>query len=97
MSNPDVTVTDNRESRRYEAFLDAGVVAGFARYRLRDDAIVFTHTEVDDAFEGRGVGSALAREALDDARERGLSVVPRCPFIRSWIESHPEYADLVAA
>ena len=97
MSNPDVTVTDNREARRYEASVDAGVVAGFAKYRLRGDAIVFTHTEVDDAFEGRGVGSALAREALDDARARDLSVVPRCPFIRSWIERHPEYADLVAA
>jgi predicted GNAT family acetyltransferase len=75
-----------------------GESAGLAAFELDGDRIVFTHTEVDDRFEGQGVGSALARHALDDVRARGsLRVVPRCPFIRSWIEKHPEYADLVAA
>ena len=52
--------------------------------------------EVDDAFEGQGVGSALARTALDDVRASGRSAVPKCPFIRGWIDKHPDYADLVA-
>ena len=60
-------------------------------------ARVFTHTEVFPAFEGRGVGTALARGALDDVRASGRTLVARCPFIRSYIERQPEYADLVDA
>jgi predicted GNAT family acetyltransferase len=90
----DVTVSDAPERRRYEALVD-GEVGGFAEYTLSGDHIIFTHTEVDDAYEGQGVGGALARGALDDARARGLRGVPRCPFIRGWIGRHPDYADLV--
>ncbi|MCW2585224.1 MAG: GCN5-related N-acetyltransferase [Frankiales bacterium] len=71
--------------------------AGRALFQLRDDAVVLTHTEVDPAFEGQGVGSALAKGALDDVRAQGKRVVPLCPFIARYIENHPEYADLVAA
>ncbi|MFC0041293.1 GNAT family N-acetyltransferase [Actinomadura rayongensis] len=88
------TITDNAAAGRYEIHQD-GVLAGFAEYRTRPDAVVFTHTEVDPAFEGQGVGGALARGALDDVRSRGLGVVPLCPFIRAWIEKHPDYQDLV--
>ena len=89
-------ITLNEPEHRYEARVD-GELAGFAVFRMRGDRIVFTHTEVDDRFEGQGVGSKLARYALDDVRDRGsLRVVPQCPFIRSWIEKHPEYADLVS-
>ena len=92
----DVTVTDNRDENRYEAHVD-GEPAGFADYELREDVIVFPHTEVDPAFEGRGVASALVRHALDDVRARGeRRVVPTCPFFRRWIEKHPDYEDLVA-
>lgn len=93
-----VETTHNPEESRYEARLD-GELAGFAEYVLQgSESIVFTHTEVDDRFEGKGVGSALARFALDDVRREGSrQVVPRCPFIRGWIEKHPEYADLVRA
>jgi predicted GNAT family acetyltransferase len=98
MSDPsDVTVSDNPDKRRYEASVDSGVVAGFAEYRLRDGVIVFTHTEVDMAFEGQGIGSTLVREALDDARDRGLKVRPLCPFFKSYIERHREYAELVTS
>lgn len=55
-----------------------------------------THTEVGDDFEGRGVGSALVRGALDDVRRNGLSVQPLCPFVKSWIQRHPGYGDLVS-
>ena len=91
----DVEVRNNTAEHRYEAWLD-GELAGFAVYQLADQAIVFTHTEVDDAFEGKGVGSALARGALDDVRAAGgREVVPQCPFIEGWIGKHPDYQDLV--
>jgi predicted GNAT family acetyltransferase len=88
-------VSDNPDRSRYEAFVDDRL-AGFAEYKLRKDVIIFTHTEVDDAFEGQGVGSTLARGVLDAARDAGLRVRPHCPFIRGWIEKHPDYQDLVA-
>ena len=90
----EITVQENAGHSRYDASTDAGVVAGFAEYRDRDGVRVFTHTEVDDAFGGQGVGSTLARGALDDVRERGLQVEAKCEFIRGWIEKHPEYDDL---
>src|ERR687890_2635143 len=91
----DVVVTDNADQSRYEAHVD-GELAGFAAYHLTRSSIVFTHTEVDPAFKGRGVGSAIARFALDDVRAKGeRDVVPVCPFINGWIDKHPEYGDLV--
>ena len=93
----DISVKDNPERHRYEASID-GTVAGFADYRIRDGHVVFTHTEVDDAFEGKGVGGALARAALDDVRAQGrYDVVAQCPFIAKWIARHPDYQDLLAA
>ncbi|GGT48874.1 GNAT family N-acetyltransferase [Actinomadura citrea] len=87
-------ITDNAERGRYEIRVD-GDLAGFAEYERGEGAVVFTHTEVDSAFEGKGVGSALARGALDDVRAKGRSVVPLCPFIKKWIGRHPDYQDLV--
>ena len=90
-----VTVTHAPDAKRYEAHLD-GQLAGFAEDILTDDLITFTHTEIDPAFEGRGVGSALAKGALDDVRATGgRTVLPLCPFIKGWIQRHPEYADLL--
>lgn len=89
-----VEVQDNQEKNRFEAKVD-GEQAGFAEYVREPDQITFTHTEV--SLEGEGVGSALARHALDAVRaEGGLKVVPECSFIKGWIEKHPDYADLVA-
>jgi uncharacterized protein len=90
-----ITVQDNPDEDRFEALDESGVVAGFAAYRRDGDSVVLTHTEVDDAFEGRGVGSTLVRGALDALREEGRQVVPQCPFVRSYIERHDEYADLL--
>jgi uncharacterized protein len=92
----ELTVEDNPERLRYEASTESGVVAGFAEYEDVLGVRVFTHTEVDDAFEGQGVGSSLVRAALEDVRERGMRIRPRCPFIRSFVEKNDEYADLVA-
>ena len=88
-------VTDAPERSRYEITVD-GELAGFASYRQRLGRITFVHTEIDDAYAGRGLGGQLARAALDAARARGLAVRPDCPFIKSWIAQHPDYADLVA-
>ncbi|MFE9100572.1 GNAT family N-acetyltransferase [Actinomadura geliboluensis] len=89
-------ITDNAEKSRYEIRVD-GDLAGFAEYEHGEGSVVFTHTEVDSAFEGRGIGSALARGALDDVRGTGRTAVPLCPFIKKWIEKHPDYQDLVAS
>jgi uncharacterized protein len=88
-------VSHNPEQSRYEAHVD-GALAGIAVYQLTDKLVVFTHTEVEPAYEGQGIGSALARFALDDVRSEGSrKVVPLCPFIKQWIGHHPDYADLV--
>ena len=90
-----VHVTANAEKKRYEARLD-GELAGFAEYQLTDELIVFTHTEVHRVHEGKGVGSALARFALDDVRDHGgRRVLAICPFIKAWMLRHPDYADLL--
>lgn len=90
-----IEVRDNAATGRFEITVD-DELAGFAAYRLQGSTFTFTHTEVDPAFEGRGLGSKLAAGALDAVRERGGSAVPRCAFIKSYIERHPDYADLVA-
>lgn len=90
-----IEVRDNADESRFEAALD-GSTLGFAYYRLQPDRVVFTHTEVRPEAEGKGVGSALVRWALDDVRRRGLHVVPLCPFVAAYLKRHPEYADLVA-
>ncbi len=87
-------ITDNAAASRYEAHID-GVLAGYAEYQLTDHLVVFTHTEVDPAFEGQGVGSAIARHALDGLAAGGeRKALPVCPFIKGWIERHPEYLDV---
>ena len=84
------TVADVAEWSRFEIHVD-GRTAGFAAYRMKDPRLmVLTHTEIDDAYEGRGLGSVLVRAALDSARGRGLSVRPDCPFVRAYIARHPD-------
>jgi uncharacterized protein len=85
-SPPDVAeVVHVPESRRYELRLGDRLI-GFAAYEPRGDALVFTHTEIDKACEGRGFGSRLVGEALADAERRGLRVVPLCPFVRWYLK-----------
>jgi hypothetical protein len=94
MTNDDADVRHNPEQSRYEIRLD-GQVVGFTEYNRHDGRIDFLHTEIDDAFEGRGLASTLIRFALDDARAKQEPVVPYCRFVRGFIEKHPDYQDLV--
>jgi predicted GNAT family acetyltransferase len=84
------------ERSRYEISLD-GQVVGFADYRTADDALVFSHTIIDNNLRGQGLGDRLVQEALDDVRRRGERVVPRCWFVAEFIDAHPEYKELRAA
>ncbi len=86
-------VEDRPDESRF-VLLRGDTVIGESQYRRRDGAIVFTHTEVDPSLQERGLGSRLVRAALDEVRVTGERVVARCPFVRRYIEEHPEYADL---
>lgn len=91
-----VEVQRNESEQRYEALVD-GELAGAAYFSLREGIVEFTHTEVGDAWAGQGVGSALARGALDDVRRAGgRRVVPSCVFVKGWIDKHPGYQNLLA-
>jgi predicted GNAT family acetyltransferase len=89
-------VRDNPSESRYEIHVD-GELAGFSTYKLSTDTIAFIHTEIAEAFGGRGLAGRLVTEELDDARRRGLAVLPFCPLVRQFIADHPDYLDLVPA
>ena len=91
---PKFAIRDNIEKHRFEADLGDGSLA-IADYKLLERRIVFTHTEVPPVHEGQGIGSALIRYALDSARERGLRVIPICPFFAAYIKNHAEVQDLL--
>jgi uncharacterized protein len=91
---PRIEIADEPEAERYTISVN-GEPAGFTQYRNRRKGLAFTHTEIDDRFEGQGLGGRLVSFALDDARSRGLAVLPFCPFVRSYIQRHSEYVDLV--
>ncbi|MFE9690295.1 GNAT family N-acetyltransferase [Micromonospora sp. NPDC005806] len=84
------------ERERFEARNETGTTAGFVTYQLTGNIIAYTHTKVDPNFEGKGVGSTLARAVMDDARAKRRTVVPICPFLSGWLEKHPGYEDILA-
>ena len=93
MANDNITITKNEAAQRYEAPIDGALAV--LEYQRKGDRIVLTHTEVPDELEGHGIGSALARRALDDARAQHLTVVPLCPFVSAYIRRHHAYLPLV--
>jgi predicted GNAT family acetyltransferase len=92
--DPRIVVSDASERKRFEVTVD-GELGGFLIYRSRSGLLALIHTEVEDRFEGRGLGGRLARFALDQAREQGVAVLPFCPFVNDWMKRHREYVDLV--
>jgi len=95
MAEEKIAIRDNPDEHRFELRV-GDEIAGVAEYVLSPGTIVFTHTVVEEKWNGRGLGTRLARHVLDEAQRRGLRVRPKCPFIRSYIDRHPEYGDLVA-
>lgn len=92
-----ITVRDNPEKQRYEIH-DGEELAGFSEYKRTTGKIAFTHTEINPAFSGRGLARQLVTGELDDARSRGLTVLPFWPYVRKVIASDPEqYLNLVPA
>jgi predicted GNAT family acetyltransferase len=89
-----IEVSDAPGDSQFELRVD-GELAGIARYRRSDGRVEFVHTEIDDRFEGKGLGGKLVKAALDATRASGEQVVARCPFVASYIERHPDYADLL--
>jgi predicted GNAT family acetyltransferase len=87
-------VRNNRDRSRYEIVVD-GSVGGFLQYTMRGGRVLLTHTEIPDAASGKGLATTLVREALGDLRQRGLGIVPVCPFVERFIERNPDYDDLV--
>ena len=87
-------ITDATARDRYEAHLD-GELAGVLEYKVTHGRIALIHTEVLPVHEGRGVGSALVRFALDDARSRGLRVIATCPYVKDYLKRHPADDDIV--
>ena len=87
-------VKRNDARTRYELSVDGQLA--ISEYNRLANAVMFTHTEVPEVLEGRGVGAALVRGALDDVRAQGLQVIPLCPFVAAFIHRHPEYGDLLS-
>jgi predicted GNAT family acetyltransferase len=91
-----VEVKLDAKHRSFEIFVN-GAKAGQARFRDSAGVRTFTHTEIHPQYEGRGLGGRLIREALDYTWASELGVVPQCPFVRAFIDRHPEYAEIVVA
>ena len=91
---PQISVVDDPEHSRYELRVD-GEIAGQLVYRVDGARRTLVHTEIDPAFEGQGLGSNLAAAALDDARQRGFTVVPLCPFVTAYLRRHRDQLDVV--
>ena len=85
-----VAVTDNQDAAQFEARVGGDVAE--LTYRLRAGRLVLIHTEVPPSLEGRGIGGKLVQAAIDRARRDGLTIVPLCPFARSWLGRHPDAA-----
>ncbi|MEU4598737.1 GNAT family N-acetyltransferase [Nocardia sp. NPDC023988] len=83
-------VVRNEDKNRYDIYY-GDELAGFAEYIERGNDTDFVHTEIDDAFGGKGLGSKLARYAVEDVIARGRTITPHCPFIRGWLDKHPEF------
>ena len=95
----DVVVHRNEARHRYELFVD-GIEAGhilYRGYKYKPDAVGLVHTEISPRFDHLGLGVRLVEGALTDIRERGRRVIPVCGFVRSYIDSHPEFQELVGS
>jgi uncharacterized protein len=86
-------IVNNRTKHRYELAVDGHIAATY--YELAGPMITFVHTEVPLELGGKGIGSKLIKGALDQVRSEGLKVIAQCPFVKAYIDKHPDYADLL--
>jgi hypothetical protein len=86
-------IVNNKIHHRYELEVDGYIAATY--YEIADGVITFVHTEVPSELGGKGIGSKLIKGALDQVRAEGLRVIAQCPFVKAYIEKHPDYADLL--
>jgi hypothetical protein len=86
-------VIDNKARHRFELEVEGHLAT--EQYRLDGNVITFVHTEVPKELGGKGVGSKLVQGALDQVRAAGMKLIPECPFVKAWLEKHPEYQDMV--
>jgi predicted GNAT family acetyltransferase len=86
-------IVNNRPHHRYELAVDGHLAVTY--YEIADGVVTFTHTEVPPELGGKGIGSKLIKGALDQVRAEGLKVIAQCPFVKAYIEKHPDYADLL--
>jgi predicted GNAT family acetyltransferase len=94
--DPPLRLHDDRDQARYEARIgDEGHLAALLDYRMTSEGIALLHTEVQEGYEGRGIGSRFVRMVFDDVRTRGLKIIPKCPFVLRWLERHAEQHDLL--
>lgn len=92
----DQQLQNNTTAQRFELVATSETL-GFAQYKVSGTTVTITHTEIEAAHQGKGYGSILAKLALDQIRANGQTLVPACGFIASYVQKHPEYADLVAS
>lgn len=95
MTDETPIISDNTALNRYE--IAVGDQVAFLTYRRRPGSVLLAHTEVPVSLRGQGLGQALARHGLDEARQTGEHVVVKCPFVTAWLKRHPEYDDIVVA
>ena len=91
----DYTFKKNTEKKRYELDLGDGALAVIDYYKMPGGAVAFTHTHVPFEFENKGIGSELAKRALQDVKDSGDKVIPQCGFIASYVRRHPEWNEIV--
>ena len=90
----DLNIVNNPEQKRFEVEIDGQLA--MVQYIHAGSNIVFTHTEVPVELEGQGIAGAMAKVALDFARDNDLKVQPLCPFIKAYMQRHKEYHDLAS-
>ena len=88
-------IVDNKADHRFELAVEGHIAATY--YSIADGVITFIHTEVPPELGGKGIGSQLIKGALDQVRADGLKVIAQCPFVKAYIDKHPDYADLLKA
>lgn len=89
-----VEVKQKEAASRFE--VQSGNNTAVLTYELQDGILVLSDTQVPQAMEGKGIGSALAKAGLEYARKNGLHVIVQCPFVASYVQRHPEYEDLIS-